>query len=304
MAEFASPLRYPGGKAALADFLSDLIIANDLHDGVYVEPFAGGAGAAIELLKREVVSKILINDLDFPIYAFWKSAIEETERFVERLMTVPITIREWEKAREVYRAADRRRVFETGFSTFFLNRCNRSGIIAGAGPIGGFEQEGNYKIDARFNRVGLAHRFRVLQRYADCITITNMDGLALLRRPPKIMKGAFVYLDPPYVHKGPQLYLRAFEESCHNNLAKLLHKPTPFRWVLTYDDAPIIRKLYAQSRKCLLSLGYSAASRGQGSEWLIFDDSLKVTPLLLSNHRANGKVKVASKFSRQLARSA
>lgn len=292
MKEPGSPLRYPGGKAALSHLLRDLIVQNNLHDGVYAEPFAGGAGAAIELLKQEIVSHVVINDLDFPIYAFWKSAIGQADKFIDRIMSVPITMKQWERARKIYKKCDRRSVFETGFATFFLNRCNRSGIISGGGPIGGHLQTGDYKIDARFNRLGLKKRIDTLKNYASCITILNRDGLALLRKPPKIMQNAFVYIDPPYVNKGPELYFQGLEASRHLSLAELLAKPTSFKWVLTYDDAPNIRKFYRSHRRCLISLGYSAAQRTHGKEWLIFDEALRVTPELMDTHRTDKRLRV------------
>lgn len=290
MNEPGSPLRYPGGKASLTELLADIIRENNLHDGVYVEPFAGGAGAGIELLRREVVSHLIINDLDFPIYAFWTAALRQPDRFIERIMSARVNIGEWERARKIYKKCDRRQVFDVGFSTFFLNRCNRSGIIMGGGPIGGHNQRGNYKLDARFNRRGLRGRIEFLRKYADCITLTNMDAVRLLTRPLKLMEGAFVYLDPPYVTKGPELYLRRFDEAHHRQLSSLLHRPTRFRWVLTYDNSPLIRSMYRDFSRCALSVGYSAASRARGFEWMIFDRELSVPSALVDRHRQGRKV--------------
>lgn len=48
--EFLSPLRYPGGKAKVADFVQCLIKENALLDGTYVEPYVGGGSVALSLL--------------------------------------------------------------------------------------------------------------------------------------------------------------------------------------------------------------------------------------------------------------
>ena len=66
-----SPLRYPGGKSALFPLLRRLIHKHGLAEGTYVEPYAGGAGAALGLLITGQVERIVINDLDPAIYAFW-----------------------------------------------------------------------------------------------------------------------------------------------------------------------------------------------------------------------------------------
>lgn len=43
---------------------------------------------------------------------------------------------------------------ENVFSTLFLNRKNRRGII-NSGSIGGYNLNGNYKLDCRFNKINL-----------------------------------------------------------------------------------------------------------------------------------------------------
>ena len=155
---YDSPLRYPGGKASLASFLRRTIEMNDLHGCTYFEPFAGGAGAALRLLREKVVSEVRINDLDVRIIAFWNAVLGERERFVEAILTVPLSVAEWQKQREIYRRGDTSKSFDLGFATFYLNRCNRSGVLFRAAPIGGREQSGKWRIDARFNRAALAER--------------------------------------------------------------------------------------------------------------------------------------------------
>src|SRR3546814_12651893 len=68
-----TPLRYPGGKGKLAKYIKQLIVVNDLCDGTYVEPYAGGAAIACEILLENFVRNIHINDLSVPIFAFWYS---------------------------------------------------------------------------------------------------------------------------------------------------------------------------------------------------------------------------------------
>ena len=62
-----SPLRYPGGKSRITDFVKQIIKDNNLLDGVYVEPYAGGAAVALSLLMDEYVSSIIINDKDLSL---------------------------------------------------------------------------------------------------------------------------------------------------------------------------------------------------------------------------------------------
>ena len=98
---FYSPLRYPGGKGKLEPFMELLIKQTGHQGGVYVEPFAGGAGIALELLEKEVVNDIVINDLDKGIYSFWRAILTETDRFIAKLAVVPLTLNEWNKQRNI-----------------------------------------------------------------------------------------------------------------------------------------------------------------------------------------------------------
>ena len=278
MVEAYSPLRYPGGKARLSRFLIEVIRANGLSQPHYVEPFAGGAGAALRLLFEEFVDSITINDADPRIRCFWEAATRYPDRFLDRLEKIPVTIAEWRKQRELYKRRDLRKVFELGFATFFLNRTARSGIVHNGGPIGGFDQAGNYKIDARFNRSELGRRICRIAAYSDRIEISDHDGLALLRKlnrrrtAPKTL----VYIDPPYYSKGNKLYFNRQTHSDHAAIAAYLSSEKRFKWLMTYDDVTEIRALYAGLPQIQFSLSYSAYKRRNGNELLIHPPSLRV----------------------------
>jgi DNA adenine methylase len=145
----SSPLRYPGGKAKLFPFFSELIFKNGIRGVEYFEPYAGGAGLAIKLLTNGLVSRVHLNDLDVAIYAFWKSIIETPDQFCDLILKTPVTVAEWYTQKGVFSRGDASSALSLGFSAYFLNRTNRSGIIEGAGPIGGYDQLGAWKIDVR-----------------------------------------------------------------------------------------------------------------------------------------------------------
>ncbi len=273
--QYYSPLRYPGGKASLSGYLDNIFKINNFHDGIYVEPFAGGAGAAIALLVLEKVDKIVINDLDRAIYAFWNSVVKDSDRFIEKIRKTKITINEWKRQKVIY-TIKKSSEFDLGFATFFLNRTNRSGIIEG-GPIGGMGQEGEWLLNARFNKEKLINRIEKIVLYKKRITVTNMDGLDLLREYKK-RRNVFFYLDPPYCVKGSCLYLNHYIDKDHSALAYFLNGNCNLKWVLTYDDVLLIQQLYFKRRQESFLLNYSARTPSIGKERMIFSDSL-----LLSN---------------------
>lgn len=244
-----------------------------MQNVTYVEPFAGGAGAALALLFLEKVDKIVVNDLDPAIFAFWKAAIIESERFAAKIRAVPLTVNEWRKQKKVY---ERKRVnyFDKGFATFYLNRTNVSGILNG-GPIGGLGQMGKWKMDARFNREGLAYKIEQLALYRNRIVLSNLDGVELIQEHLN-RKNSFIYLDPPYYDKGATLYLNHYKPDDHQRLAVRLNKHPNANWVLTYDANAAIEALYKDRKMVNFSLGYTARESRKGKELMILSDAFSV----------------------------
>lgn len=248
MSGFYSPLRYPGGKTRLAPFIKSVIRENDLLGIDYVEPYAGGAGVALSVLFGEYVSSITINDLDRSIYAFWHSVVHSSDRFCEKIGTTKIDVKNWRTAWDVQCNKKTANVFDLGFSTFFLNRTNISGVLRG-GVIGGLKQNGSCKIDARFNKKNLIARIQKIGEFSDKITVRNQDSLALLK---KITGPKFVYLDPPYVEKSARLYINSYTKENHEELAEFMQKlHGGIRWVTSYDNTQFILHSYAHCKNRL-----------------------------------------------------
>lgn len=267
-----SPLRYPGGKGALYSRLRSLIRNSDLAGCTYVEPYAGGAGAGLSLLVTGQVEKVVINDLDPAIHAFWHSVVHESDALIDHIQHAKLDVKEWKRQRDIYRAADTSGKLALGFATFYLNRTNRSGALNG-GPIGGLDQSGNYKIDARFNRAGLAERIRILGLYSDQITASCEDGMKVIRKHGR-RSGTFIYADPPYFEKAGSLYLNAFSEKDHRELAGTLNDRAGGTWLLTYDNVPQVDELYASRRRRTFQLNYSANRVMRATEVAVLSDSI------------------------------
>ena len=261
-----SPLRYPGGKSALAGLFADVLLGLGIEDPIYVEPYAGGAGAGVALLREGLVNKLVINDIDPAVHAFWKAATEHSSELVEKVRTAPLHVEEWRRQRDVYRAGTGD-VLELGFAFFYLNRTNRSGVL-NAGVIGGQDQLGNYKIDARFNRATLADRLIAIGQLADQIEVTDLDGRSVIRNYGA-NPSAFLYIDPPYVTAGSQLYLNSFDVRDHEALSAIVSEVSSAHWLMTYDISPLIQRLYSRYFQCTLELNYSARYPGRASELLI-----------------------------------
>lgn len=273
-----SPLRYPGGKNCIFPFVSSLISENGLVGCNYIEPYAGGAGLALRLLYEEYAESIVVNDLDPLVHAFWTICVNQSERLIEWIKKTPVTVDTWRKCREVARQKSSMDSFDLAVSFFFLNRTNVSGVLSG-GVIGGLQQTGKYKIDARFNKAELIRRIEKISRFANRIKVTNMDGVRLIENFIPHTSNTFLYLDPPYYEKGSNLYLNAYKDSDHDSLSQYVKRlSTP--WLLSYDNNAFITNLYCPFEKRSYKLQHSTSNK-IGDEVLIFSKKLKFDQSLI-----------------------
>lgn len=252
----------------MAGLLGQIRKLNRLGDRPIAEPFAGGAGASLSLLYLEEAPSISINDKDPSVFAIWWSLLNRSRAFLDLLSDSRPTMAEWRRQRDVYRSPSRMPRVKRGFAAFYLNRCNRSGIIMNGGPIGGVKQAGKWKLGARFNKEGLRKRCEKVHEYRERIETSCVDGLQFIKG--RDSESTFFFIDPPYFEKGPLLYLNALGREYHQALASQLRTMAEAAWILTYDDCPEIRALYrgwASVRP--FSLRYAAAERRGGREVLI-----------------------------------
>ncbi len=276
--DYYSPLRYPGGKGKISDFFKEIIKDNLLYDGTYVEPYAGGASVALSLLFNEYVSKIIINDLDYSVYSFWYSVLNYTDELCKLIKDTPVNINMWEEQRHMQNYHNSYDNLTIGFSTFYLNRTNHSGII-NAGVIGGRNQKGKWKIDARFNKDELINRIQRIAFYKNYIDLYNLDAIKLLKTiKRKLSRKSLFYFDPPYYVKGKDLYLNYYKEKDHVSIADEIKKLNLHKWIVTYDNVPFIKTLYSEYRQMKYSINYSALKASKGEELVILSNDLYISP--------------------------
>lgn len=269
-----SPLRYPGGKNKLTSYIQLLINTNNLNGCTYIEPYTGGGALALNLLFNNVVNKIIINDLDHSIYAFWYSVLYHTEELCRLIQTTDITIENWYIQKDIQKNKSSVSLLELGFSTLFLNRTNRSGILK-AGVIGGKSQCGTYKLDCRFNKDVIIKKIRMIASRKSDITLYNLDSIQLLETVlPKINDKKFIFLDPPYYVKGASLYNQYYVHTDHQQLAQTLKNLNNEHWVLTYDFIETICDLFGDFDSRTYHLQYSLATKRSANEIMFFSNKI------------------------------
>lgn len=272
---YYTPLRYPGGKSKIANYMKLVFEINKIRDGVYIEPYAGGAGVALALLFDDYASEIYINDLNLSIYSFWFCVLNYTDDLCSLIRETPVNTEEWERQSDLQNRSTEISILELGFSTFFLNRTNRSGIISKAGIIGGKDQSGKWKIDARYNTDDLIKRIRYISKYSSRISLSNFDAGDFIKGNVSQIPNSIFYLDPPYYIAGQELYASFYIGDDHRDISesiKSLERP----WIVSYDNHREIRKLYEGYRRIEYGLSYSAGEKYTGNEIMFFSNGLKI----------------------------
>lgn len=273
---FSTPLRYPGGKGKLTDFLKLVFVQNDLQKGHYVEPYAGGAGIAINLLLDGYVSCIHLNDLNQFIYTFWRVLLDDPDGLLKRIYDTNVTMDEWYRQKAIFTDPSNHTPLDIAFSTFFLNRTNRSGIIWG-GVIGGKSQSGQWKLDARYNKSDLINRIEKISLHSSNIRLYNLDAKQLITEVlPLLPQETLIYLDPPYYVKGKGLYQNHYLHYDHVAMAKLVTEKIMQPWIVSYDHAPEIVRMYEGCPTIQYGINYSAQDRYKGAEVMFFSDGLLI----------------------------
>ena len=277
-----SPLRYPGGKNKLSKYISKLIEHNNLLHGTYIEPYAGGAAVALNLLLTGKVNNIIINDFDRSIYAFWHSVLYDTDRLCSLINEVSIDLENWTYFKELQNRKQDVPLLELGFATFYLNRTNRSGIIK-AGVIGGKKQNGNYKMDCRFRKDILIEKIKLIAQHREYITIYNLDTTELIGNViNNIEEQSFIFFDPPYYKKGSTLYVNYYKHQDHVDLMNEISNIQNHKWIVTYDNVDEISTIYSNYQTTTYNLTYTAEKKYSGSEIMIFSNNLELNENLLN----------------------
>lgn len=272
-----TPLRYPGGKARFAPFIGDVMRANNLEGGHYLEPYAGGAGVGLNLLFDGIASEVHINDSDPAVAAFWSAATRQNRKLIAMVESEPVTMDAWYHWRAVMLGEVRATKLHRGFATLFMNRTNRSGILKG-GVIGGKAQAGEYRLDARFMRDVLVERLERIGKWSRSIHVYSEDALALLKRAAEFLpERSLIYLDPPYYVKGQGLYRNFYCHDDHLAIAHLIQRRSfPRKWIVSYDDVEAIRQMYKAASTLHYGLHYTAQIRYDGSEVMFFRSGMKL----------------------------
>lgn len=289
MPETINPLRYPGAKRSLVNYIDALLDANHLYGCTFFEPYAGSAVVGLELLQHGHIRRLILCEKDILLYAFWECVFRETDALCSRIEETDITIETWHQ-QNCFRdmtTLGQANLLDFAFAGLFFNRTNFSGILK-ANPIGGLNQASQYSIDCRFNKDKIIEIVQRLSAYRDAVEVHFDDALQFMstQNAHFLRENCFAYFDPPYYEKGAKIYRHYYTNQDHIMLAQYVRNIRGLDWIISYDDAPFICGLYGDSgaRYQPFFLDYTCAAskkRTHGQELLI--SNLPLPPFPMAN---------------------
>jgi DNA adenine methylase len=242
-----SAFRYPGGKSRWAEILHwPLLKATERNLSVYVEPFVGGGSTLLAAAQmRPDINEFVVNDTDRGIYAFWCCIANPTmaEALASRYETTTPTVALHDDLQELRVSPQftEMAVLDAAFIALFLNRTSFDGIVT-SGPMGGKQQTAGGNIEARYCTAKVARSIRGAAALLNGrLRVHDLDCCDLISWYDNC--DTALYLDPPYVQKGAQLYPHAFGRDDHVRLAETLRQ-IKAEWLLSYDNCDEVRDLY------------------------------------------------------------
>jgi DNA adenine methylase len=232
------PLSYLGGKNRIARKIISLMPEHT----TYIEPFCGGAQV---FFHKEPSRVEVLNDLNEEVFNFLRVCQLHHQELVRYLQFCTAS-RKWfelfqkqnpQTLSDIQRAA----------RFFYLQKNCYGGLIKRQHFKISVEDGSNYNPHRIPLVLNLAHE-RLLGVQLECLPyeeiITRYD------RPD-----TFFYLDPPYFNRP--YYKFNFEEKDHVQLARVL-AALKGRFLLSLNDAPEIRRIFADFRIEGLTFAYSS----------------------------------------------
>lgn len=266
----------------LADLFWDQVGLLDIE--IWMEPFAGGAGAGLALLNADRVPEVWLVERNRALAALWRAMCEQGDELAAQVAGTVPDLKVWHQAKATLQAGEAGEQLddlELGFAAFMLNRCSRSGMVnQRVGPIGGKHQSGRWTVASRFNAAELADRIRRVHEFAQHgrLAIAEDDGIGRIEdlNDSGIGDEVMLFVDPPYLREGNNLYASGMTTADHQRLADALNGcRTP--WILTYDDEPIVADhLYRDRRILAYQIPNTANRQRIAWEFAVFSDNLRL----------------------------
>ncbi|CAI9386647.1 MULTISPECIES: DNA adenine methylase [Bacillaceae] len=252
-----SPLRYPGGKSKMVNYIYNQLDNKKMNH--FVSPYTGGGSVEFALLEAGVINHLHINDKDFGVYALYWVIFNMPFALTERLKTYTPSHEDFYKAQlTIKKDFDKINIVEAAWNTLIVNRLAYSGIF-NANPLGG-KKGTPQQLTSRWNPDELIRRIEKLHSFSDQVTISNQDACEMIEES-YWWDQTTIFIDPPYVNKASSLYRCYYKEEDHIKLNCLLdnlyHGFDGADLIITYDNNEWLESLYLYPTVKAVSRAYT-----------------------------------------------
>jgi DNA adenine methylase len=257
-----SPLRWQGGKGRVAERIVNLIPPH----AAYVETCCGGASVFWHKSRESSRAEIL-NDRDGELINFYYELRKHGRRLAEEVNCMPYSRALLDRVKR----SRPRGPFQRAVRFWYLNRVSFGGRIIGA----------TFGVAVSGRRSVVTERIwrdldAIIERLAG-VSFESVDVARCLKLYDR--RNTFFYVDPPYCGTS-QDYAASFGQEDHSRLAEALGRVSG-TWLLSYNDCPEVRRLYAGHPMRGLSTRWTAGcnsrSHPAARQW--------ADELLISNRR-------------------
>lgn len=224
---------WPGGKGTAATALIEMFPSNCR---LYCEPFMGAASVFWNLPEGAFEQHVLndLNDDLVNLFNMVRDRSEDMAKIYKWMIHSRKTFAEMLKVRKGELSTGHDRDIERAIAYFYLLKTGHNTCPKSPGNF----RSGKQEIKSMFNADFDLEPYR--RKLKNCV-VETMDFEILMRRYDKA--DAFFYTDPPYVDVGDVLYEKFFTEDDHRRLAETM-KDLKGRWMLSYNEHPLVRELY------------------------------------------------------------
>lgn len=234
-----SPFRYPGGKTWFVPTFRNWIVNLNSKPAILVEPFAGGGIISLTALFENLLSNVVMAEIDDDIAAVWKAVVNgHADWLAKKIISFNLT------KDSVIEEISRKNVDaqERAFQTILKNRTFHGGILANGSGFLKYGENGK-GIRSRWYPATLAKRFSDLKLVADRINFRQEDGLKVIEEYSQ-RRDAVFFIDPPYTAGGKRAGQRLYKhfEINHEHLFALCES-VKGDFLMTYDNAEEVKEM-------------------------------------------------------------
>lgn len=184
---------------------------------------------------KKLAAHNILNDLDSQLINTYLIIQNQVTDLIDLLDGIPATKELHRYYKLEYQPQNN---LERAFRWYYLNRISYSGIMKIDNCYWGYGEKYSMRPE------NWARHLRTVSEKIQAVTFLSQDFETLIDSLPD---GYFLFIDPPYFNADQdKFYTCSFSKTDHQRLANALFRNSErLKFLLTYDNSPEIRSMYA-----------------------------------------------------------